>query len=120
MGGAIVRNKKGEVVAFRRNLISDYKYNQSGIIIIDDFDEVWGKRENNIDNNNNINLNNTNKRSFYTINVNSNNNFSGNNNYNMSSLYDFNNNNYNFNNNLDNKIYERRMKLLQLKKKKRK
>jgi hypothetical protein len=40
-GGAPVRNKKGEVVAFRRNLISDYKYNQSGINIDDDFDEVW-------------------------------------------------------------------------------
>ena len=132
-GGAPVRNKKGEVVAFRRNLISDYKYNQSGINIDDDFDEVWGKRKNNnnvdINNNNNINLNNLNNRynpnnrPFSTINVNSNNNnnFSNNNNnYNMSSSYDFNNNNfnYNYNNDLDKKIYERRMKLLQLQKEK--
>ena len=128
-GGAPVRNKKGEVVAFRRNLISDYKYNQSGINIDDDFDEVWGKRKNNnnADISNNINLNNRynpNNRPFSTINVNSNNNnFNNiNNNYNMSSSYDFNNNNnnfnYNYNNDLDNKIYERRMKLLQLQKEK--
>ena len=126
-GGAPVRNKKGEVVAFRRNLISDYKYNQSGINIDDDFDEVWGKRKNNnnVDNINNINLNNRynpNNRPFSTINVNSNNNNNfSNNNYNMSSSYDFNNNNnfnYNYNNDLDNKIYERRMKLLQLQKEK--
>ncbi len=129
-GGAPVRNKKGEVVAFRRNLISDYKYNQSGINIDDDFDEVWGKRKNNnnnadISNNNLNNLNNRynpNNRPFSTINLNSNNNNNfSNNNYNMSSSYDFNNNNnfnYNYNNDLDNKIYERRMKLLQLQKEK--
>ena len=121
-GGAPVRNKKGEVVAFRRNLISDYKYNQSGINIDDDFDEVWGKRKNNNNvDNNNINLNNRynpNNRPFSTINLNSNNNNNfSNNNYNMSSSYDFNNSN-NYNNDLDNKIYERRMKLLQLQKEK--
>ena len=123
-GGAPVRNKKGEVVAFRRNLISDYKYNQSGINIDDDFDEVWGKRKNNNNVDNNINLNNLNNRynpnnrPFSTINLNSNNNNNfSNNNYNMSSSYDFNNSN-NYNNDLDNKIYERRMKLLQLQKEK--
>ena len=117
-GGAPVRNKKGEVVAFRRNLISDYKYNQFGINVDDDFDEIRGKRKNNVDNN--INLNNRYtpyQRPFSTINVNNNNNFSNNNNYNMSSSYDF-NNNYNYNNDLDNKIYERRMKMLQLQKEK--
>ena len=127
-GGAPVRNKKGEVVAFRRNLISDYKYNQSGINIDDDFDEVWGKRKSNnnnadISNNNLNNRYNPNNRPFSTINLNSNNNnnfVNSNNNYNMSSSYDFNNNNnnYNYNNDLDNKIYERRMKLLQLQKEK--
>jgi len=117
-GGAPVRNKKGEVVAFRRNLISDYKYNQFGINVDDDFDEIRGKRKNNVDNN--INLNNRYtpyQRPFSTINVNNNNIFSNNNNYNMSSSYDF-NNNYNYNNDLDNKIYERRMKMLQLQKEK--
>jgi len=119
-GGAPVRNKKGEVVAVRRNLISDYKYNQFGINVDDDFDEIRGKRKNNVDNN--INLNNRYtpyQRPFSTINVNNNNsNFNSNNNYNMSSSYDFNNNNYNYNNDLDNKIYERRMKMLQLQKEK--
>ena len=121
-GGAPIRNKKGEVQTFRRNLISNYKYNRSSINIDDDFDEVWGKRKNNV--NNNININNRynpNQRPFSTINENNNlNNFNNrirNNNYNINYSYDFNNNyNINYNNDLDNKIYERRMKLLELQK----
>ena len=130
-GGAPNRNKKGEVLAFRRNLISDMKYNQSGINVDDDYNEVWGKRKNNYNNNNNNlnnynNNNNLNKNVFNNYNQfqkpystikrniinNSMNNYG---NYKMSSPNIF--SNYNkYNNDLDKKIYERRMKFLELEK----
>ena len=119
-GGAPNRNKKGEVLAFRRNLISDMKYNQSGINVDDDYNEVWGKRKNNYNNNNNNlnnynNNNNLNKNVFNNYNQfqkpystikkniinNSMNNYG---NYKMSSPNIF--SNYNkYNNDLDKKIY---------------
>jgi len=124
-GGAPNRNKKGEVMAFRRNLISDMKYYQSGLNIDDDYNEVWGKRKNNynINNYNNYNnyknnaLNNYNQlqKSYSNIKGNtSNNNLNNYNNLRMSSPNIFNNNRYD--NDLDKKIYERRMKFLELEK----
>ena len=108
-GGAPIRNKKGEVSAFRRNLISDKKYNQYGINIDDDFDEI--RKRNNI--NNDININNRYntpiQRPYSTINVNKINNDMNND---LSNSYDL----RNYNKDLDNKIYERRMKLLELQK----
>ena len=60
-GGAPIRDKSGHMVTFRRNLISDMKYNQSQIDVDDDYDEVWGKekriRENNTNKSQNINNN---------------------------------------------------------------
>ena len=61
-GGAPIRDKSGNIVTFRRNLISNLKYNQSSIDVDDDFDEVWGKdrpnRKNIVKSPQNINLNN--------------------------------------------------------------
>ena len=124
-GGAPNRNKKGEVMAFRRNLISDMKYYQSGINIDDDYNEVWGKRKNNYNINNYNNYNNFNnnalnnynhlQKSYSNIKGNtSNNNLNNYNNLRMSSPNIFNNNRYD--NDLDKKIYERRMKFLELEK----
>ena len=56
-GGAPNRNKKGDVQAFRRNLISDMRYNQSDINVDDDFDEVRRTRKNYNIKNDNINHN---------------------------------------------------------------
>ena len=118
-GGAPNRNKKGDVQAFRRNLISDMRYNQSDINVDDDFDEVRRTKKNynfkndNININNNINDNKYNplQKSFSNFN-----NYKINNNINkynnMSSSYDF----RNYNKDLDTKIYERRMKQLELQK----
>ena len=44
-GGAPIRDKSGNLVTYRRNLISDLKYNQSPINVDDDYDEVWGKEK---------------------------------------------------------------------------
>ena len=57
-GGAPNRNKKGDVQAFRRNLISDMRYNQSDINVDDDFDEVRRTKKNYNFKNDNININN--------------------------------------------------------------
>ena len=63
-GGAPNRDKSGNVIANRRNLISDPKYNFASINIDDDYNEVWGrekrigrfyKNSSDIQNNNNIN-----------------------------------------------------------------
>ena len=61
-GGAPIRDKSGNLVTYRRNLISDPKYNHSSINVDDDYDEIWGKekvnRKSNINeyqNQNNIN-----------------------------------------------------------------
>ena len=60
-GGAPIRDKSGNIVTFRRDLISNLKYNQSPINVDDDFDEVWGKerelRKNNVNVSQNINNN---------------------------------------------------------------
>ena len=116
-GGAPIRNKKGEVVALRRNLISDKKYNHSSINVDDDYDEVWGKiKKNNKNDNKNDNINNKfspMQRTYSTININRTNNMNNTNNrFNMQSSYDF----RNYNNDLDKTIYERRLKQLQLQK----
>ena len=64
-------NKKGDVQAFRRNLISDMRYNQSDINIDDDFDEVRGTIKNyNIKNDNNKINNDMNRNINYNINNN--------------------------------------------------
>ena len=44
-GGAPIRDKSGNIVTYRRDLISNPKYNQSPINVDDDFDEVWGKEK---------------------------------------------------------------------------
>ena len=58
-GGAPIRDKSGNLLTFRRNLISDLKYNQSPINVDDDYDEVWGKekvnRKYNVNESQNIN-----------------------------------------------------------------
>jgi hypothetical protein len=46
-GGAPIRDKSGNLITFRRNLISDPKYNQSPINVDDDYNEVWGKEKGN-------------------------------------------------------------------------
>ena len=60
-GGAPIRDKSGNILAPRRNLISNPKYNQSSIDVDDDFDEVWGKdrkKKNNLGSPQNLNINN--------------------------------------------------------------
>ena len=63
-GGAPNRDKSGNIIANRRALISDPKYNFASINVDDDYDEVWNKekrigrfyknpKEFNINNNNN-------------------------------------------------------------------
>ena len=42
-GGAPIRDKSGKILTYRRNLISNPKYNQAPINVDDDYDEVWGK-----------------------------------------------------------------------------
>ena len=65
-GGAPNRDKSGNIIANRRALISDPKYNFASINVDDDYDEVWNKekrigrfyknpKEFNINNNNNDN-----------------------------------------------------------------
>ena len=65
-GGAPNRDKSGNIIANRRALISDPKYNFASINVDDDYDEVWNKekrigrfyknpKEFNINNNNNNN-----------------------------------------------------------------
>ena len=68
-GGAPIRDKSGNIVTFRRNLISDPKYQSQPINVDDDYDEVWGKEKrigrfyvkgNNESHNINNNINNNN------------------------------------------------------------
>ena len=70
-GGAPNRDKSGNVIAYRRALISDPKYNFASINVDDDYDEVWNKEKrigrfykNAMEpiNNNNININNENNK----------------------------------------------------------
>ena len=70
-GGAPNRDKSGNVIAYRRALISDPKYNFASINVDDDYDEVWNKEKrigrfykNAMEpiNNNNININNENNQ----------------------------------------------------------
>ena len=42
-GGAPIRDKNGQIVATRRALISDPKYNLVSINVDDDYNDVWGK-----------------------------------------------------------------------------
>ena len=44
-GGAPIRDKSGKILTYRRNLISNPKYNQAPINVDDDYDEVWGKEK---------------------------------------------------------------------------
>ena len=44
-GGAPNRDKSGNVIAFRRSLISDPKYNFASINVDDDYDEVWNREK---------------------------------------------------------------------------
>ena len=44
-GGAPIRDKSGKILTYRRNLISNPKYNQQPINVDDDYDEVWGKEK---------------------------------------------------------------------------
>ena len=44
-GGAPNRDKSGNVLAYRRALISDPKYNFASINVDDDYNEVWGKEK---------------------------------------------------------------------------
>jgi hypothetical protein len=44
-GGAPIRNKAGEIVTYRKNLISDPKYSHIPINVDDDYDEVWAKEK---------------------------------------------------------------------------
>ena len=114
-GGAPIRNKRGEIVTSRRNLISDLKYNQSSINVDDDFDEVRGNRKNTFNSTNNFNFNynkSTPYQRFYsTINTNGLNN-NRNKPRNLNSSYDF----RNYNNDLDKAIYERKLKQLEYEK----
>ena len=82
-GGAPNRDKAGNILTYRRALISDPKYNFASINIDDDYNEVWGKEKrigrlfrnanspdlnNNNNNNNNPNTpiyNNDNNNEFY-------------------------------------------------------
>ena len=69
-GGAPNRDKSGNVIAYRRALISDPKYNFASINVDDDYDEVWNKEKrigrfykNAMEPiNNNININNENNQ----------------------------------------------------------
>ena len=78
-GGAPNRDKSGNVLTYRRALISDPKYNFASINVDDDYDEVWNKE----------------KRigRFYKNPNGNNNNYIENNNQNMSQIFDNNNNN---------------------------
>ena len=78
-GGAPNRDKSGNVLTYRRALISDPKYNFASINVDDDYDEVWNKE----------------KRigRFYKNPNGNNNNYIENNNQNMSQNFDNNNNN---------------------------
>lgn len=42
-GGAPIRDKNGSIIATRRALISDPKYNLMSINVDDDYEDVWGK-----------------------------------------------------------------------------
>ena len=99
-GGAPNRNKRGDVLTFRRNLISDLKYNQMDLNVDDDYDEVRGNRKTF---NNDMNWNDRytpSQRPYST------NNITNNWNNNLSSSLDY--MNYN-------KDFELKMKLLELK-----
>ena len=119
-GGAPVRDKNGNVVAVRRNLISDPKYNLVQINVDDDYYDVWGrdktygiinfKNENvygGFVNNFARSLSATRNNNLYNNRNNiSNNNNNNNFNYGLSRNYSFNqslrnnnNNNFNVNNN---------------------
>ena len=72
-GGAPNRDKSGNVIANRRNLISDPKYNFASINIDDDYNEVWGREKrigrfyrnsSDIQNNNNNNIQNDNNINY--------------------------------------------------------
>ena len=75
-GGAPNRDKSGNVLTYRRALISDPKYNFASINVDDDYDEVWNKekrigrfykntQDNFINDNNNINQINDNNNNYY-------------------------------------------------------
>ena len=119
-GGAPVRDKNGNIVAVRRNLISDPKYNLVQINVDDDYYDVWGrdktygiinfKNENvygGFVNNFARSLSATRNNNLYNNSNNiSNNNNNNNFNYGLSRNYSFNqslrnnnNNNFNVNNN---------------------
>ena len=126
-GGAPNRDKSGNILTYRRALISDPKYNFSSINVDDDYNEVWGREKrigrfytnnsefsnsnNNIANNNSNNNNNDNNNYCQTVpNTPSYNNYDNNNDfYNQSSSnnrpYSTNprhSNNQDYNNNLIN------------------
>ena len=102
-GGAPNRDKSGNILTYRRALISDPKYNFASINVDDDYNEVWGREKrigrfytnnsefSNSNNNNNNNNNNDNINYFQTVPKTpsyNNNNFASNN-------YDNNNDFYN-------------------------
>ena len=45
-GGAPIRNKNGNVVTMRKDLISDLRYNLMQLNVDDDYNEVWGRNKN--------------------------------------------------------------------------
>ena len=45
-GGAPIRDKNGNIVTMRKDLISDSKYNLMQLNVDDDYNEVWGKNKN--------------------------------------------------------------------------
>ena len=119
-GGAPIRNKKGEILTPRRNLISDLKYNQSSINVDDDYDEVRGNsksknKKSTYNSTTNIYFNKNKyepEKSFYsTLNTNNLNN-NRNQPIKLNASYDF----RNYNNDLDKAIYERKLKQLELQK----
>ena len=79
-GGAPNRDKSGNVLTYRRALISDPKYNFASINVDDDYDEVWNKEKrigrfykNSNDNNNNY-IENNNNNQYMNQNFDNNNN----------------------------------------------
>ena len=130
-GGAPNRDKSGNVIANRRALISDPKYNFASINVDDDYNEVWGREKrigryyrNNteLQNNNNNNQNNNNfvenipNTPSYNNNNFNNNNFDNNDFYNQQPInnrpYSTNPrqiNNQDFNNNYSQRIMPRRI-----------
>lgn len=102
-GGAPNRDKSGNILTYRRALISDPKYNFASINVDDDYNEVWGREKrigrfyknntefsnsnNNISNNNNSDSVNYCQTVPNTPSYNNNNNFVSNNYDNNSDFY---------------------------------